>query len=47
MKCGLKDSLDIISRKFKEKLRGFNITIPNEAKNIILNEVGITNLLDL
>ena len=43
----IQQTLLYILARFKEKLGGVKIDFPYSAKNIILNEIGVANFLDM
>lgn len=43
----IEQTLLYIMARFKEKLGGVKVEFPYSAKNVILNDIGVANFLDM
>jgi hypothetical protein len=43
----IEESMLFVLSRFRDKLTGTKIDFPIEARNVIMNEIGIANLMDL
>ena len=46
-KSHLKNNCDFINRHFQQKIRGVRIPLSNEGKEVIVSEIGLTNIVDV
>ena len=47
MKSKREDLINLLSDKFGNQLKGFEVDLSDLEKNILLNETGIANIIDL